>query len=70
MNRKIFRKVRPMTHTVSIPVPAYDPNYPGYTKAMDWCKKNCRGGWQYAQNGEFLFERESDLAFFTHTWRR
>jgi hypothetical protein len=68
--KKQYQSRRPLKFSVSIPVPSYDPNYPGYTKAMDWCRANCRGGWQYNQNGEFVFERESDLAFFTHIWRK
>jgi len=74
MNRKTFKKAnqirKPLKFTVSIPTPKYDPNFPGFTKPMDWCKQNCRGGWQYQQNGEFVFERESDLAFFSHIWRK
>ena len=69
-SKRSFYTRKPLTHSVSIPVPAYDSSYPGYTKAIDWCKANCRGSWQYNQNGEFLFERESDLAFFSHVWRR
>ena len=68
--KKKLRKKPVLNHAVTIPVPAYDPNFPGYTKPMEWCDKNCRGAWQFNLNGEFLFEYESDMAFFSLTWRR
>jgi hypothetical protein len=70
MNKKSFKRARPMKYSITIGVPPYDSNYPGYSKPMEWCKTSCRGGWQYNQNGEFLFEKESDLALFAHTWKK
>jgi hypothetical protein len=71
MKKKHFgQSQKPLDYSTTIAVPAYDSNFPGYTKPIDWCQINCRGLWRYNQNGEFLFEKASDLALFTQVWKK